>query len=192
MTAVVVSAKRSSLLPASGTALATLGLFALVGHLSARSQGIEAPDLTSQDSRSALELFALIVGRNVPLALLLFSGVATAAATTLLAGMLLGVYLGATFTVAAQQAGVAAMFGSIAVYGPFELAGFVVAATAGVLPTVRVATLMLRAAPEASRSPRRYAREYGNAVSTSLRLLAVAVVLLLLAALLEAVVIVSR
>jgi uncharacterized membrane protein SpoIIM required for sporulation len=158
--------------PVVAVAAATLGYLSMRG-----SQGGTADAITSSAT------FTQILARNVPAALLLFSGVATAGSSTLVALLLLGGYVGATFATAATAVGTLSAFGSIASYAPLELTALLLAAVGGLLPA---ATVIGR--PEAVR--RRDA--YAAALSPSLGLLLLSIAMLAVAAAVEALVIHGR
>lgn len=151
---------------------------AALGYLSLRgSHGGTADAVTSSAT------FGEILARNVPAALLLFSGVATAASSTVVALLLLGGYVGATFATAATAVGTASALGSIASYAPLELAALLLAAVGGLLPAAAVT-----GRPE----PVRRRDAYAAALPPSLGLLLLSIALLVVAAAVEALVIHGR
>ncbi|MFH8404052.1 stage II sporulation protein M [Streptomyces sp. NPDC018019] len=133
--------------------------------------------------------FTAILVRNTGAAVLLFSGVLTAGASTVVALGLMASYIGATFGAAARTAGVHEALGSIVLYAPVEFFGLLLAATAGLLPMTAGVANALRSSTEDGRSP---VRAYVESVGLSLRTLVVAVVVIFIAALVESVVIFAR
>ncbi|WP_448060442.1 stage II sporulation protein M [Cellulomonas hominis] len=151
----------------------------LVGYLSLRGVVQEAQP---PESAAAAGLWT-ILGRNVGTAALLYSGVCTLGSSSLIAGLLLGGYVGATWAAAVSAVGVAGAGGSIMWYAPVEMLGLAVAAAAGLFPVVA----MFARREQVSRR-----RAYAEALTGSLQLLATAVVLLLIAAFIESLVIGMR
>jgi uncharacterized membrane protein SpoIIM required for sporulation len=156
-------------------ALATTVGGVVIGFLSIR--GASQGELIAGPSHMS---FWAIIGRNLSTALLLYSGVCTAGVTTLLAGVLLGGYVGATFGAAVTAVGLARAAGSILWYAPLEMVGLLLAAVAGLTPVV---TMLVRRPG----SPR--FRTYTDSLAASLRLGALAAAVLVVAAILEAILI---
>lgn len=163
---------------ALGAALATSVGAAIVGYVSVRGIDPGAAD-TAPEAMS----FWAIIGKNLGAALLLYSGVCTVGVSTGIAAVLLGGFVGATWSAAVTAVGAATAGGSILWYAPLEMAGLVLAATAGMLPAV---ALMMR--PSSARA----VQSYTDALPASLRLLALAAAVLVVAALIEALVIGAR
>ena len=124
-----------------------------------------------------LGLLAIIV-TNVGAALLLFAGVATGGLATLAGATWTSGYVGATLAVAVENVGGQALLQNVWLYLPLELAALVVAAAAGIHPVV---AMVLHASPTAPPAWRRYVNAWG----TSLRLLALSVLLIGLSAIAE-------
>ncbi|MER6769415.1 stage II sporulation protein M [Streptomyces bacillaris] len=133
--------------------------------------------------------FGAILLRNTGAAMLLFSGVLTAGFSTVVALGLMAAYIGATFGAAAHTVGFQEALGSIVLYAPIEFLGLLFAATAGMLPVVTGVAHALRGGAEDGGSP---LRAYAGSIALSLRTLGVAAVVILIAALVEAVVITAR
>ena len=76
-----------------------------------------------------------ILLRNVGAALVLYSGVVTLGLTTLIAGGILALYVGATVSLGVHSVGVAQLLADVIWYAPLEFGGLVLAATAGLQPT---------------------------------------------------------
>ncbi len=155
----------------------------LVGYFSMKSVTPQAPQDAAQVVPVSHVTFWTILGRNLGAAITLYSGVCTVGVSTLLAGLLLGGYVGATWAAAVSAVGAARAGGSIVLYAPLEMSGLLLAAAAGLMPVVA----MLSRAPTTSRL-----RAYTDALPTSLRALAVSGAVLVAAAFLETLVIGSR
>jgi len=152
---------------------------ALVGYFSMKG--------VTQDAAPGVPVshiaFWTILWRNLGAAMMLYSGVCTVGVSTVIGGLLLGGYVGATWAAAVSAVGAASAGGSIVWYAPLEMLGLVLAAVAGLMPVVA----MLGRPPTTPRL-----RAYSDALPTSLRMLAIAVAVLVAAAFLETLVIGSR
>jgi uncharacterized membrane protein SpoIIM required for sporulation len=87
--------------------------------------------------------FDQILLRNLGAALVLYSGVVTLGLTTLVAGGILALYVGATVALGVNSVGVAQLLADVAWYVPFEFSGLVLAAAAGLQPAFGAARLVL-------------------------------------------------
>lgn len=133
-----------------------------------------------------LDLVLAIAGRNAIVAATLFSGVATAGISTLVALPVLGIYVGVVFRVAVGALGGPAAAALLVPFVVLELAAFVLAAACGLGPA-RVALCTWRSSGGAAWSRIRSATTayLGSAGSTLYRVPLVGA-LLLVAALVEA------
>ncbi len=177
-----VAAKGSVAAPlaaALGTALVGCSL----GYASLRGVVTDASSILGGSSQAFLPTAMSIAVKNLATALLLYSGVSTLGVSTLVAMLFLSGYVGATFSTAVSSVGVAVAAGSIALYAPLEMCGLLVAATAGLMP----ASAVLTRPADASRS-----RAYLSCLPPSLRVLCAGGVVIIVAAAVEAAVIVSR
>lgn len=128
------------------------------------------------------EVFLAVVTLNAPVAASLAAGAVTAGTFSAGSGLLLGVYLGATVTAAANTVGTGALLGSVAAYIGIEMLGLLTAAVAGFLP---IATALAgRRTPTGSPF-----RRYTSALAPAGVLMLVALGLVVVGALIEAAVI---
>jgi len=142
--------------------------------------------VTAKQSASA-DVLLHILGRNLSVLLLMFSGACTLGFSTVLGLGLLSTYVGATFGVAAANVGVADALSSVMLYAPVEFAGLLLAATAGLMPV----TALVRAAfAESSRI--RPVASYVAALRPALLYLCYSLVLIAVSGGIETVVILSR
>ncbi len=132
---------------------------------------------------SLLPQFGDILRHNVPVALLLMSGVVTAGISTAVGTLLTFGFVGATLSTAISVAGPSNALGSIALYAPIEILGFITAATAGLLP---MTATLARARPSGA------INTYRTLLSASLKFFAAAMVLLIIAAAIESIVLQIR
>jgi uncharacterized membrane protein SpoIIM required for sporulation len=174
------------------TFLVSLAIFvagAVVGYASigpiwaADSLGPATPD----PARIGPPMWVIVV-RNTGALMLLYSGVLTLGVTSLLAMVMVSGYIGATMAVAVWNQGLGRLFAETGMYAPIEFAGLVLAAGAGLYPTVVLASATFadrdgRATPVA---------RYLDAVRTSLKILACGFVLIVVAAAIEALVLALR
>ncbi|MDG4832689.1 stage II sporulation protein M [Solwaraspora sp. WMMD1047] len=166
--------------------LAILAAGIYVGHASmdaVPASGAGAEDAGTDSSFLALLSFFLL--RNLGAALLFFSGVLTGGVSTLLSWGITALYIGATFTAAAANVGFSAAFASIVWYAPLEILGLVLAATAGLYPISAVLRSTYGRADSGDQSVG-YLTTYLRAIRVSVRVLAVAVVIIVAAAVIEA------
>ncbi len=131
-------------------------------------------------------LLIAILLRNGAVALGLFTGVVTGGLGSLLGIVLIGLLVGASTAAAATEVGLAATIGSVAGYAIVELAGFVLAATAGLLPAARVV------ASGAGAQPRGVVARYTKGMPAALVALVAALVLIVIGAVVETVIITAR
>lgn len=87
--------------------------------------------------------FGQILLRNLGAALVLYSGVVTLGLTTLVAGGILALYVGATVSLGVHSIGVAQLLADVVWYVPLEFGGLVLAATAGLQPATGAARMIL-------------------------------------------------
>lgn len=80
--------------------------------------------------------FGSILARNFGAACLLFAGVLSGGTITLITLPMIGLYVGATAQVGVTVAGAPALLGAVAWYVPFEFAGCLMAAAAGLYPVL--------------------------------------------------------
>ncbi|WDO11364.1 stage II sporulation protein M (plasmid) [Streptomyces murinus] len=166
--------------------LAALCTGIVLGYASLASAG--PADGSSGASAASAASFTAIVVRNTGVAMLLFSGVATAGFSTVITLGLMATYIGATFGAAARVVGVGEALVSIVLYAPLEFVGLLLAATAGTLPVVAAMASALRSGQGAP-SP---LHAYGTAVGLSLKTFMLAIAVVVVAAAVEATVITSR
>ncbi|WP_341466862.1 stage II sporulation protein M [Actinomyces lilanjuaniae] len=141
------------------------------------------------DSETSLwEVVYPIAATNLPACLLLYTGVLTCGAGTLLSTFMLTTYIGATLTAAAANVGWLSAIGSIWIYAPLEFTGFALASYGGLLP---LATAVTDAEGTGTSVPS-WLRRYGDGMSRSLRFLLLSLLVVTVAAVVEAVVIRSR
>nr|WP_255672818.1 stage II sporulation protein M [Glycomyces amatae] len=126
-----------------------------------------------------------IVGQNLGAAMLLYSGVVTLGVSSLLGLGMTSAYVGATMAVAVGNAGWGEVLGTAWVYAPIEFGGCVVAAAAGLYPVLSVIGRVFAAEERLA-----LFGTYVRGLVDSLKLLAVAVAMILLAGLIELIVIV--
>jgi uncharacterized membrane protein SpoIIM required for sporulation len=164
-------------------ALVTAIVGCVVGYASMR--GVVADAVTSRGSGGGESGVTLrgILSRNIPAALLVYSGVSTLGFSTIIALLALGGFVGATFATAVATIGVRAAAGSIIAYAPVEMLGLLLAAVAGLTP---ITAVLSRGAHESR------ANSYVGSLSRSLRILCVAIFILAVAGALESLVISSR
>ncbi|MEX3610858.1 stage II sporulation protein M [Rothia sp. LK2588] len=147
-----------------------------------------ASAIEPQKSPSYFSSVGHILQTNVPTALSLFAGVITLGVAALFLLPLVGMFLGASMNVAVSIYGPGEVVARTVLYTPFEIAGFVVAATAGVLPLVVFTRRFIAGAhSETSRNaPRNSFRQTLHSVlNTSLKLLGLSLVILVVAAFVE-------
>jgi hypothetical protein len=149
----------------------------LVGWSSVSEAPAAPPGASADGVRWTL---GAILARNLGAAALLYSGVLTGGLSSGVSLAVLSAYVGATAKVGVLNVGAGPVLGSAGWYAGPELLGCLVAAAAGLLPV----TAALRA--RRSGSGGAPVRRYLAALPASLRLFAAAVVLLLVAAGLEA------
>lgn len=181
--------RNGPLLAAVLVSLAIFGAGVAVGSLSI------SPDWAAQSLQSADETadvtvhhgFWAIVSQNLGAALLLYTGVLTLGVTSVLGLAMVSSFVGATVSVSVNNAGLLQTLGETGMYAPVEFAGVTVAAVAGLYPGFAVLGRML-----ADRPAKSYVATYIAALITSLKLLACAALLIVAAAVVEAVVISVR
>lgn len=132
-------------------------------------------------SLSWWDAFRGVLAVNGPAVALLYSGVLTVGVGTLIALPILAIYIGATLRASTDLLGANQVFGTIWVYAPLEFMAVAFGAASGLMPLLSA----LRAAfwlHAEERPIRAYLGEIGN----SLRILVIATSLMLLAASVEA------
>jgi uncharacterized membrane protein SpoIIM required for sporulation len=172
---------RRTVIAAAVTALLLSGVGVAVGYGSfAPGGGDPAGERFALDS-TGFALFAEIAGRNAGAALLLFSGVATLGATTVLGLVFVSAWVGAGIHAISDESGLTSVEPLVLGYLPLEFGGLLLAGVAGLLPLVAVVRRFLAAEPsDVSRSP---------VTGPALRLLALGIVLVVLGAAVETIVI---
>jgi uncharacterized membrane protein SpoIIM required for sporulation len=167
------------LLPSTGLIMAAIAVFgyAAVDMSWIRdSRDMGGSPLYSKD-------FLQILGRNAGAALVLYSGVVTLGLTTLVGSGVLALYVGATVSLGVHSVGGASLVADVVWYVPFEFFGLVMAATAGFQPTAGLARrLVLKNEPVTVRS-------FIDDMARSLGTLLIAITLIVLGAVIEAVLI---
>lgn len=170
------------LLPSTGLVMAAIAVF-----------GYSAVDLSwIRDARDMggsplySKEFLQILGRNIGAALVLYSGVATLGLTTLLGAGILALYVGATVSLGVHSVGTADLVADVIWYVPFEFFGLVMAATAGFQPAAGLARRLL------TKNEPPTLRSFIDDMARSLGTLLIAIVLIVLGAVIEAVVIQLR
>ena len=128
-----------------------------------------------------------ILVRNLGAIMLLYSGAVTLGVTSVLGLAMVSAYVGATMSVAVSNAGAWQVLGGSGGYAAIEFSACILAATAGLYP-VFAATGRIFATEVRTHA----VGAYLEAVGTSLRIFGCAAVLVLVAATIESIVIVSR
>lgn len=171
--------------------LAALALGAVVAATAAPAAALAARNaaaLAAGDLDTAVlagdrEAGAIAV-RNLGAIALLAAGAPTLGTLTVVAGVVLGTGLGLSGAAVLAALGPAEALARVGPYIAFELAAVVLAAAAGLLPTVHAVIVTA-----ARRSEVRFLAAYGRALPTSLALTLVAAALVVIGACIEAVVI---
>jgi len=167
--------------PALGWAGAAAAAVFVAGLLVGWSSVAQTPAAPPGDSAAGAPwTLGAILARNLGAAALLYSGVLTCGLSSGVSLAVLSAYVGATAKVGVLNVGAGAVLGSAGWYAGPELLGCLAAAAAGLHPV----TAALRAGPSGSAGAR--VRRYLAALPGSLCLFAAAVVLLLVAAGVEA------
>ncbi|MGY3127969.1 hypothetical protein ACVWW9_001468 [Agrococcus sp. UYP33] len=172
-------------------ALAALALGAIVaataapaGALAARNAAaLAAGDLDTAVLAGDRDVGAIAV-RNLGAIALLAAGAPTLGTLTVVAGVVLGTGLGLSGAAVLAALGPVEALARVGPYIAFELTAVVLAAGAGVLPTVHAVI-----ATAARGGGARFSAAYGSALPTSLALTLLAAVLVVIGACIEAVVI---
>jgi len=182
------STKKKSLLTAFAISLILLVCGASIGYASiSPAWAAESLRIGGGDFKVFGAVLPAILLRNLGVVMFLYSGVATFGLTSIISTGMLSVYIGATMAVGASNVGAGSLVGATGLYVPFEFTGCLVAATAGLYPTVAALSRIFTGSGRAS-SP----GVYIGAFRTSLVVLAWAGALILLAAIIETVVIAAR
>ncbi|WP_144662416.1 hypothetical protein [Paenarthrobacter nicotinovorans] len=129
--------------------------------------------------------FVQILARNVGAALFLFSGVVTLGATTLIGSAVLALYVGATVSLGTHSVGQGQLLTDVIWYVPFEFLGLILAATAGLQPVAGMAAGFIRHSPVSLST-------FVINVARSLGTMALALLLIVVGAAIEAIVIQLR
>lgn len=132
-------------------------------------------------------VFGHILLVNVPALFLAFSGVITGGISTLLALPLTSIYIGATMRTASTQLGLGEVLQTIWVYAPAEFAALLIAAGAGLMPAAAAARAAL--SDKGNLNPM---QQYTRAIPLALKTFSLAAVILVLAAAVESVIIMSK
>jgi uncharacterized membrane protein SpoIIM required for sporulation len=127
-----------------------------------------------------LEAFIRVLRNNAPAAALLYAGTLTAGTVTLIVWPIVSAYVGATFRASAGILGLHDVVGTIWPYAPLEFLALSLAATAGLMPLV--AGLRSAFAEKEAGVLRAYAWE----IPASLKVVAASLILLAVAAAVEA------
>ncbi|MEU2432618.1 stage II sporulation protein M [Streptomyces sp. NPDC007861] len=159
------------------------GLGAALGY-SALSGAELSPRTVSPESGFG-EAFWQILGRNIPSAMLLYSGAASFGVLSLIGIIMLAAYVGATLAVVVSNSGWSGFITETGVYVGFEFLGFILAGAAGLYPAFAMVAGM-------SQGNASMLRRYVNAMAGSLRFFTVAVSVIVGAACIEAVVMAAR
>jgi uncharacterized membrane protein SpoIIM required for sporulation len=134
-----------------------------------------------------LSALGRILAANVPALCLLFSGVITGGASTLIAWPLTAIYIGSTMRLGRTHMGIGEVVASIWIYAPLEFLGLLLGAGAGLIPVVAAIRSALSPS-EVARPLRHYVAKFPLA----LKMFGIAWVLVLAAALLEATVLATK
>ena len=178
---------KKDVLTAVVVAITLFGVSTVAGY-ALLDNDLLASAIEPQRSSSYLNSVLHVLQTNVPTALSLFSGVITCGVATLFLAPLVGVFLGASVNVAVDIYGPSEVISRTALYTPFEIAGFVVAAAAGVLPLVvflRRFTSNTRTGSDLSVPHQSFGGTFRAVLVTSLKLLALSLIILVLAAFIE-------
>ena len=176
----------------AGASAATLALGAwLVGFLTVDPTWAASTLSGSRDWSHVGARHILTV--NLACALLLYSGVVSAGLSALAGVVWTGAYVGATMQVGVTNVGAGPMLDRVVWYLPLELAGLLLAATAGFYPLAAACVALVRAGlpDEPAHAAARVGLAYLHGMRTSLWYLAAGFGLLGCAAGIEAVVIAS-
>lgn len=133
-----------------------------------------------------LEAFTRVLLNNAPSAALLYAGVLTAGAVTLIVWPIISAYVGATFRASVEVLGLHEVVGTIWPYALLEFLALSLAASAGLMPLL--AAFRSALAEKDSGVLRTYAIE----IPTTLKFIAASVIMLTVAAAVEASVIASQ
>ncbi len=134
------------------------------------------------------DLLVAVAARNLPVAATLAAGIVSFGVLSAVSTLLLGLYLGATMTAAANTVGVGTLFADVAGYAVIEMLGLALAAIAGFLP---IATMLVGARHRAGFRRSAFGR-YLDGIRLAAWPLGAGVVLLAVGALVEAAVITVR
>lgn len=161
-------------------ALAIFLLGALAGYLAVDDSWARGTlgEPAAQTAGSFRAILTTIVGA----ALLLYSGALTLGSTTVVALVLLAVYVGATCKVGVVASGWSDLVDQVGLYAPVEFLGLVAVAAAGLHPLVAA----VHRPPSGSSLPASACSRYLCAVPRSLALLLIGLCLVLTAAAVEA------
>jgi uncharacterized membrane protein SpoIIM required for sporulation len=128
-----------------------------------------------------------ILVQNISVLMLLYSGVLTLGLTSLLGMVMVAAFVGATMAVGVSNSGIRQLAVETAAYAPMEFAGLVVAAAAGLYPVIAMAGRVF-----ADEARLELLGTYLRALRTSLKILACATGLIVVAAVVESVVLAVR
>lgn len=131
------------------------------------------------------DAFVGVVAVNAPALALLYSGALTVGTVTLIAWPILAIYIGATLRASMNLIGAEKVFSTIWVYAPLEFIAMSIGASAGLMPLL--SALWTAFFPQSEERP---LRAYLGEIPRTLRMIAIALGLMLLAAAIEASVIV--
>jgi uncharacterized membrane protein SpoIIM required for sporulation len=131
------------------------------------------------------DAFVGVVAVNAPALALLYGGALTAGVVTLIAWPILAIYIGATLRASMNLIGAEKVFSTIWVYAPLEFLAMAIGASAGLMPLL--SALWTAFFPQSEERP---LRAYLGEIPSTLRMIGIALGLMLLAAGIEASVIV--
>ena len=127
------------------------------------------------------DAFVGVVAANAPALAILYSGALTIGVATLITWPIIAIYIGATLRASVNLLGAEKVFGTIWVYAPLEFLAMVLGASAGLMPLLSGLRTAFRPA-----SGERPLRACLGDIPGTLRTIAIALGLMLLAAAIEA------
>ena len=179
--------QRAALYAASGLSLGLLISGFLLGYHAMAESPAPAVDSAAVAATPFWDAFTGVLARNLPALCLAFSGAVTAGLSTLISWPLVAIYIGSTWHLSEKALGRDQVFAGTGLYAPAEFLALATAAAAGLLPLVSAVWSALSSAAAS-----RPFRAYLEAVPAALKLLAVAVAILLVAAGVEAAVMAGK
>ncbi len=179
--------QRAALVVAFGLSLGLLISGFLLGYHAVSNSPAPTADPASAAATPFGEAFIGVLARNLPALCLAFSGAATAGLSTLVSWPLVAIYIGSTWHLSEKAIGREQVLAGTGLYAPVEFLALTIAAAAGLLPVLTAIWAAL-----SSRATVTPFRAYLAAFPTALKLLAIAVVVLLAAAGVEAAVMAGK